>query len=127
MKEEHGNAAIYGGSYGWGSAGRFHHPNGLLRRFLSFHGGFTASVNSYSCAAMEVILPHVIGGASNAIYSSAPHWDEISEHTDLIVASAPPLRDWRRRPEHRPRWLRRKETIAGGEHAGVPATTGPTM
>ena len=45
-----------------------------------------ASVNSYSCAAMEVILPHVIGGASSAIYSSAPHWDEIAEHTELIVA-----------------------------------------
>ena len=63
VKSEHGNDAIYGGSYGWGSAGRFHHPQGLLHRFLNFHGGYTASVNSYSCAAMEVILPHVIGGA----------------------------------------------------------------
>jgi biotin/methionine sulfoxide reductase len=86
VKAEHGNASIYGGSYGWGSAGRFHHPQGLLHRFLNFHGGYTASVNSYSCAAMEVILPHVIGGSSSAIYSSAPHWDEIAEHTDLIVA-----------------------------------------
>ena len=83
---EHGNASIYGGSYGWGSAGRFHHPQGLLHRFLNFHGGYTASVNSYSCAAMEVILPHVIGGGSDAIYSSAPYWDEIAEHTELIVA-----------------------------------------
>ena len=69
VKAEHGNASIYGGSYGWGSAGRFHHPQGLLHRFLNFHGGYTASVNSYSCAAMEVILPHVIGGPSDAIYS----------------------------------------------------------
>jgi biotin/methionine sulfoxide reductase len=86
VKGEHGNASIYGGSYGWGSAGRFHHPQGLLHRFLNFHGGYTASVNSYSCAAMEVILPHVIGGPSDAIYSAAPHWDEIAEHTELIVA-----------------------------------------
>ena len=86
VKHEHGNASIYGGSYGWGSAGRFHHPQGLLHRFLNLHGGYTASVNSYSCAAMEVILPHVIGGPSDAIYSSAPHWDEIAEHTELIVA-----------------------------------------
>ena len=86
VKAEHGNASIYGGSYGWGSAGRFHHPQGLLHRFLNFHGGYTASVNSYSCAAMEVILPHVIGGSSDAIYSAAPHWDEIAEHTELIVA-----------------------------------------
>ncbi len=86
VKAEHGNASIYGGSYGWGSAGRFHHPQGLLHRFLNLHGGYTASVNSYSCAAMEVILPHVIGGPSDAIYSSAPHWDEIAAHTELIVA-----------------------------------------
>ncbi|MDX6570905.1 MAG: biotin/methionine sulfoxide reductase [Gaiellales bacterium] len=86
IKREHGNASIYGGSYGWGSAGRFHHPQGLLHRFLNFHGGYTASVNSYSCAAMEVILPHVIGAPSSAIYSSAPHWDEIAEHGELIVA-----------------------------------------
>jgi len=53
VKAEHGNASIYGGSYGWGSAGRFHHPQGLLHRFLNLHGGYTASVNSYSCAAMD--------------------------------------------------------------------------
>ena len=35
---------------------------------------------------MEVILPHVIGGGSDAIYTSAPYWDEIAEHTELIVA-----------------------------------------
>ena len=35
VKAEHGNASIYGGSYGWGSAGRFHHPQGLLHRFLN--------------------------------------------------------------------------------------------
>jgi biotin/methionine sulfoxide reductase len=86
VKDEHGNASIYGGSYGWGSAGRFHHPQGLLHRFLNFHGGYTASVNTYSCAALMVILPHVIGGAPDAIYSSAPQWGEIAEHGELVVA-----------------------------------------
>ena len=35
VKAEHGNQAIYGGSYGWGSAGRFHHAQSQLHRFLN--------------------------------------------------------------------------------------------
>ena len=31
---EHGNEAIYGGSYGWASAGRFHHAQSQVHRFL---------------------------------------------------------------------------------------------
>jgi biotin/methionine sulfoxide reductase len=57
----HGNEAIYAGSYGWASAGRFHHAPGQLHRFLNSVGGYTKSVNTYSFAAAEVIVPHVIG------------------------------------------------------------------
>src|SRR5690554_2812961 len=35
VRREHGNAAIYGGSYGWGSAGRIHHAQSQLHRFLN--------------------------------------------------------------------------------------------
>ena len=35
VKGEHGNKAIFGGSYGWGSAGRFHHAQSQLHRFLN--------------------------------------------------------------------------------------------
>ena len=59
--EAHGNEAIYVGSYGWASAGRFHHAQGQLHRFLNSIGGYTKSVNTYSFAAAEVIVPHVIG------------------------------------------------------------------
>ena len=31
----HGNSAIYAGSYGWASAGRFHHAQSQLKRFLN--------------------------------------------------------------------------------------------
>ena len=31
--ERAGNESIYGGSYGWASAGRFHHAQGQLKRF----------------------------------------------------------------------------------------------
>ena len=43
------------------SAGRFHHAQGQVHRFLNSLGGYTRSVNSYSAGATEVILPHVIG------------------------------------------------------------------
>jgi triosephosphate isomerase len=54
----HGPAAIYGGSYGWASAGRFHHAQSHLKRFLNLLGGFTASFASYSLGASHVILGH---------------------------------------------------------------------
>ena len=58
--DEHGNTAIFGGSYGWASAGRFHHAQSQLHRFLNLLGGCTRAMNSYSTAAAQVILPHVI-------------------------------------------------------------------
>ena len=36
-----GNESIYAGSYGWASAGRFHHAQSHLRRFLNLIGGYT--------------------------------------------------------------------------------------
>jgi biotin/methionine sulfoxide reductase len=86
VKREHGNEAIYGGSYGWGSAGRFHHAQSQVHRFLAMHGGYTSSVNSYSTAALEVVLPHVIGGSPSSIYERMPRWDDIAEHTELVLA-----------------------------------------
>ena len=67
--EAHGNEAIYAGSYGWASAGRFHHAQGQLHRFLNSIGGYTKSVNTYSFAAAEVIVPHVIGHFRDYIYN----------------------------------------------------------
>ena len=85
VREQHGNEAIYGGSYGWASAGRFHHAQSQLHRFLNRIGGYTASVNSYSLGASEVILPHVVGGAGEVL-RRATTWKSILEHTELVVA-----------------------------------------
>ncbi len=52
----HGNEAIFGGSYGWASAGRFHHAQSQLHRFLNQAGGYVRHVNSYSNGAGHVIL-----------------------------------------------------------------------
>ena len=48
VRTAHGNAAVFGGSYGWASAGRFHHAPSQLHRFLNCAGGYTSSVNAYS-------------------------------------------------------------------------------
>jgi biotin/methionine sulfoxide reductase len=49
-------------------------------------GGYTYSVNTYSTAALEVILPHVIGGDPYSIFQRAPSWSEIAADGELIVA-----------------------------------------
>jgi hypothetical protein len=36
VKNDFGNSAIYAGSYGWASAGRFHHAKSQLNRFLIY-------------------------------------------------------------------------------------------
>ena len=38
VRRDHGNQAIYGGSYGWASAGRFHHAQSQIHRFLNALG-----------------------------------------------------------------------------------------
>ncbi|MFK7955341.1 MAG: molybdopterin guanine dinucleotide-containing S/N-oxide reductase [Lysobacterales bacterium] len=83
--EQHGNAAIYGGSYGWASAGRFHHAQSQVHRFLDCIGGYTRSVDTYSLAAGEVILPHVLGDAWSYLVGPTS-WDVIVEHTQCFVA-----------------------------------------
>ena len=85
IKQEHGNEAIYAGSYGWASAGKFHHAPSQLYRFLNCFGGYTYSVNSYSFASAEVILPHVMGNFF-ILLVNATSWPSLIENTDLFVA-----------------------------------------
>ena len=85
VREKHGNEAIFGGSYGWASAGRFHHAQSQLHRFLNCIGGCTRSVNSYSLAAGEVILTHVLGDAASFIHAPQT-WKSVAENTGLVVA-----------------------------------------
>lgn len=84
-RREHGNEAIFGGSYGWASAGRFHHAQSQLHRFHNTIGGYTGSRNNYSFGTSQVLLPHVIG-STDALLQHADSWATIREHTDLVVA-----------------------------------------
>ena len=80
-----GNESIYGGSYGWASAGRFHHAQGQLKRFLNCIGGFTRSKGNYSYNAALVAMPHIVGGNFYGHVEQATRWPVIAEHTDLVV------------------------------------------
>ncbi|WMS43934.1 molybdopterin-dependent oxidoreductase [Acuticoccus sp. MNP-M23] len=81
----HGNEAIYAGSYGWASAGRFHHAQSQLRRFMGLFGGYTSRRNSYSFAAAEVVLPHVMG-SMHKLLQEHTGWDEVGKAGALVVA-----------------------------------------
>ena len=82
----HGNAAVYGGSYGWASAGRFHHAQSQIHRFLNTLGGYTASVNNYSGAACEVIMGRVLGADYATTMNGLIDHNDIARHTDLHLA-----------------------------------------
>jgi biotin/methionine sulfoxide reductase len=81
----HGPRAVFGGSYGWASAGRFHDAPRQLHRFLSFAGGYVRSVNSYSSGAAAVILPHVIGPQA-AVAGNNVSWAELVTESALVLA-----------------------------------------
>ncbi|MEM7294630.1 MAG: molybdopterin-dependent oxidoreductase, partial [Pseudomonadota bacterium] len=85
VRREFGNNAIYSGSYGWASAGRFHHAQSQLKRFLNCIGGFTRSKDTYSFAAAEVAVPHILGQFF-PLLAYTTSWPSIAEHTDLLVA-----------------------------------------
>jgi biotin/methionine sulfoxide reductase len=81
----HGPQGVFGGSYGWASAGRFHDAQHQLHRFLNLAGGYVRSVNSYSSGAGAVILPHVIGPQS-AVAGTNVSWAELAETSALVLA-----------------------------------------
>src|SRR6204780_1613024 len=81
----YGPDGVYGGSYGWARAGRFHHAQSQLHRFLNCLGGYVRSVNNYSFGTSSVLLPHVVGDAG-LVMEGATAWSVIAEHTGLVVA-----------------------------------------
>ena len=81
----HGGQGVFGGSYGWSSAGRFHHAQSQVHRFLNGLGGYVKSVNTYSSAAAAVILPHIIGSQESAGRENVS-WHELATETEVVLA-----------------------------------------
>ncbi len=84
VSTDHGNEAIFAGSYGWTSCGRLHHAPSLLKRMLNLVGGYTGHVDTYSIAAGPTILKHVLGDAG-ACTGDASTFDTIVEHTQTLL------------------------------------------
>lgn len=81
----HGNRAIFGGSYGWSSAGRFHHAQGQIHRFLNCLGGYVRHRDSYSHAAANVVLPHIVAPLDQ-LMGQHTSWDVLAQHCELFIA-----------------------------------------
>ncbi|MEM6677188.1 MAG: molybdopterin-dependent oxidoreductase, partial [Pseudomonadota bacterium] len=84
VRAAHGNGAIFAGSYGWSSAGRFHHAQSQLKRFLNAQGGFVRSEGNYSYNAALVLMPHIVGPFRTHV-AQATRWRVIAKHSDLVV------------------------------------------
>ncbi|MFT7585022.1 MAG: biotin/methionine sulfoxide reductase [Cellvibrionaceae bacterium] len=86
VRQIHGNGSIFGGSYGWSSAGTFHHARLQLWRFLNSAGGFVSTFASYSTGAAQALIPHVLGMEYyEFIWHQHNSWEMISENTETLV------------------------------------------
>jgi biotin/methionine sulfoxide reductase len=118
VRDQFGNNSIYAGSYGWASAGRFHHAPSQLHRFLNCIGGYTSSVNTYSFAAAEVAVPHILGRYRHYLETTTP-WKSIIANTELFVAfGGIPLKNGQINSGGVGRHCQR-ESVAAARRAGV--------
>ena len=86
VQQAHGAQAVFGGSYGWSSAGRFHHAQSQVHRFLNTTlGGYVRSVYSYSAGASAAILPHILGSLEDVARRNVT-WEQIVEHSEVVLA-----------------------------------------
>ena len=86
VRDHHGHTSVFGGSYGWGSAGRFHYPGTQVHRFLRLFGGYTDVRGTYSASAAETVVPYIIGMGYHQGIAEQTSWSVIAEHTDLMVS-----------------------------------------
>ena len=113
VKETYSNEAIFGGSYGWASAGIFHHARTQLRRFLFAYGGCVDQSANYSFGTATAFIPHVVGDLK-CVTGPMTTWTAVAKHTEMLVlfggvnpknaqvarggcVAPPPPRGWRRR------------------------------
>src|SRR5690606_12471708 len=84
VRKTHGNEAIFGGSYGWASAGRFHHAQSQIHRFLNMTGGYVRHMDSYSLGAARALMPHIVASMDD-LNASHTSWDVMAANTKLFV------------------------------------------
>ena len=84
VKETYSNRAIFAGSYGWSSAGRFHHAQSQVKRFLNCYGGFVRHQDSYSLGAARVLMPHIVASMEE-LMAMHTRWDVLAKECKLFV------------------------------------------
>lgn len=85
VRASHGPTGLFGGSYGWSSAGRLHHARTLARRYLFAGGGCVDQQGNYSWGCAQFFLPHVVGNFE-AVSGKSTHWSSLAEHTEVCIA-----------------------------------------
>jgi len=94
VRETYGNQAIFGGSYGWSSAGRVHHARTLLHRFLNCTGGFVGQVTNYSFGAAMAFIPRVVG-ESEAMRAPLATLPDVARNAEVLLAfGGLPSKNW---------------------------------
>lgn len=78
---EYGPSAVFGRSYGWKSTGAVNCAMQLQHRLLNLLGGFVWTKNSYSTAAIGVILPYVLGSRS----PKSTTWESVLMNAERVV------------------------------------------
>jgi biotin/methionine sulfoxide reductase len=84
VKETYSNDAILGGSYGWSSAGTFHHARMLVRKFLFAAGGCVDQSSNYSFGAAMAFVPH-IAGDMRSVTGPLTSWSAVERHAKNLI------------------------------------------
>ena len=87
VRDTHGPGAVFGGSYGWSSAGRFHHAQSQVHRFLNIaHGRLCA-------LGQQLLLGRLLGAAAahpRPAMKTSPGTtspgNRSRDHTDIVLA-----------------------------------------
>ena len=85
IRDSYGADGLFAGSYGWSSAGRFHHARSQVRRFYFSGGGAVDQQGNYSWGAAQVFLPYVIG-TYQPLTGKVTEWRSVIDHCDIFIA-----------------------------------------
>lgn len=85
IRDRYGADGLFAGSYGWSSAGRYHHARSQVRRFYFSGGGAVDQQGNYSWGAAQFFLPYVIG-TFHPLTGKVTEWRSVAEHCDIFLA-----------------------------------------
>ncbi len=86
VRDDLGPDSIFGGSYGWSSAGRFHHAQSQVHRFLNTAcDGYVKSIASYSSGSSQILIPHIIGDYEGLTKRNVT-WEQMAAHSEIVLA-----------------------------------------